>query len=165
MALAEYREKLQHPLRQATLSFLIREGEVLLAMKKRGFGEGKWNGVGGKPEENEQIDQTAIREIREEIKVNPISIKRVGTLNFFVPHKTEWEQQVCVYIVDEWEGEPTESEEMLPKWLVYKDIPFDNMWPDDIHWVPLVLEGKNVNAEFIFDQDMNVTEFVVIESP
>lgn len=39
-------------MRQATLCFLIREvngeNELLLAMKKKGFGQGKWNGVGGK---------------------------------------------------------------------------------------------------------------------
>lgn len=32
-------------LKKATLLLLVREGEVLLAMKKRGFGMGKWNGL------------------------------------------------------------------------------------------------------------------------
>ena len=36
-----------------TLLFLRRDGQILLAMKKRGFGEGKWNGVGGKVEPGE----------------------------------------------------------------------------------------------------------------
>ena len=31
-----------------TLCLLMRDNEILLAMKKRGFGVGKWNGVGGK---------------------------------------------------------------------------------------------------------------------
>ena len=39
-------------MRQATLCFLVREvngeKELLLAMKKKRFGVGKWNGVGGK---------------------------------------------------------------------------------------------------------------------
>ena len=35
-------------LRQATICLLRKNDEVLLAMKKRGFGVGKWNGVGGK---------------------------------------------------------------------------------------------------------------------
>ena len=39
-------------MQQATLGFLIREDnrekELLLAKKKKGFGAGKWNGVGGR---------------------------------------------------------------------------------------------------------------------
>lgn len=36
---------------QNTLVFVFNpQNQVLLAMKKRGFGEGKWNGSGGKVE-------------------------------------------------------------------------------------------------------------------
>jgi len=34
----EQYEKLGEPLREVTLCFLVREGEILLAMKKKGFG-------------------------------------------------------------------------------------------------------------------------------
>jgi 8-oxo-dGTP pyrophosphatase MutT (NUDIX family) len=41
-------------IRQATLVFVFNPaGDILLAMKKRGFGEGKWNGAGGKVEPGE----------------------------------------------------------------------------------------------------------------
>lgn len=39
---------------------------VLLGLKKRGFGTGKWNGFGGKVEPGETIRQAAIREMKEE---------------------------------------------------------------------------------------------------
>ena len=61
----------QTPLRQASLCLLLREGEILLARKKRGFGVGKWNGAGGKPEPGEPIERTAIRETEEELGVHP----------------------------------------------------------------------------------------------
>lgn len=163
MSIAEYKEKLQQPLRQATLGFLVREGEILLAMKKRGFGEGKWNGSGGKPEPGELIEDTAVREINEEIRVTPKSLQRMGTIRFYIPHKPEWDQEVLVYIVDEWEGEPQETEEMRPQWFSTSEIPFDEMWPDDKHWLPLVLGGKKITAEFIFDEEMKVKEFVLQE--
>lgn len=35
---------------ETTLCLLKRNDEILLAMKKRGFGTGKYNGVGGKIE-------------------------------------------------------------------------------------------------------------------
>ena len=46
-----------------TLAF-IRDGErLLLGMKKRGFGAGKWNGFGGKVDPGETILQGAVRYI------------------------------------------------------------------------------------------------------
>ena len=52
-------------MKQATLCPLIKDDQILLAMKKRGFGVGKWNGVGGKVEKGEEIIDAAIREIKE----------------------------------------------------------------------------------------------------
>lgn len=37
---------------ETTLCLLKRDNKILLAMKKRGFGKGKYNGIGGKIEKN-----------------------------------------------------------------------------------------------------------------
>lgn len=39
---------------------------ILLGLKKRGFGAGKWNGFGGKVEKGETIEAAALRELEEE---------------------------------------------------------------------------------------------------
>ena len=70
MKLADHKKTVKIPLRQATLCFLIRGNEVLLARKKRGFAEGKINGVGGKVNDRESVEEAAIRETREEIDVD-----------------------------------------------------------------------------------------------
>ena len=44
-----------------TLVFLNQNEQVLLGLKKRGFGEGRWNGFGGKVEEGETIFEAAKR--------------------------------------------------------------------------------------------------------
>ena len=44
-----------------TLIFVRNGSEVLLGLKKRGFGVGKWNGFGGKVEPGETISQGAKR--------------------------------------------------------------------------------------------------------
>ncbi len=145
------------PLKLASLLFLVDDHRILLAMKKRGFGAGLWNGVGGKPEDEESIDQTAIRECQEEIGVTPLSTKQVAVLDFFFPNdKSSWDQQVIVYICTEWQAEPKETEEMRPEWFNLTAIPYDQMWKDDIYWLPKVLEGHFVQAKFGFDDNDNV---------
>jgi len=44
-----------------TLAFIIKSDEVLLGMKNRGMGKGKWNGFGGKKEPNETVFDAAKR--------------------------------------------------------------------------------------------------------
>ena len=58
-------------MRKDTLLFLFDCGNnrILLAMKKRGFGAGKFNGVGGKVVNGESIEEATVREAREEISV------------------------------------------------------------------------------------------------
>lgn len=140
-------------MRQATLLFLIKNKQILLAMKKRGFGIGKWNGVGGKPNPSENILNTAIRETQEEIEVTPNNLKQVATLDFYFKNKPEWNQQVLVFTTKDWIGEPKETEEMKPQWFNLDKIPYDSMWPDDPFWLPLVLNNKKIKAEFTFGEN------------
>jgi ADP-ribose pyrophosphatase YjhB (NUDIX family) len=146
-------------LKQATLIFLLKDDQILLAMKKRGFGEGLWNGVGGKPNPNEPIDDAAVRECIEEINVKPIKFNEVATLDFyFTEAKSNWDQQVKVYLCSEWIGEPVETEEMRPAWYKITDIPYEDMWVDDKFWLPLVLDGKTLDATFHFDDNDNLLD-------
>lgn len=142
-----------HPDIRRTLIFLKRDDEILIAMKKRGFGKDKWNGAGGKIEPGETIEQALVREAREEIGVIPMNYWQVAELDFLQDAETEdpWHMYVYAYMCDEWEGEPTESEEMAPKWFKIEDIPYADMWEDDQFWLPQVLGGEKVVGLFKFD--------------
>ncbi len=137
-----------------TLNFLIDEERILLAMKKRSFGEGKWNGVGGKLMPNESIESSLVRETEEEIgvKVKENNLEKVAIINFYFDDKPDWDQECHVFISKKWEGNPTESEEMKPEWFNFSLIPYNYMWTDDKYWLPLVLEGKKIRAEFHFTE-------------
>ena len=50
-----------------TLLLILKDNQILLAEKKRGFGVGKFNGIGGKVEKDETIEGAMIRETQEEI--------------------------------------------------------------------------------------------------
>jgi len=138
-----------------TLCFLVRDSTVLLAMKKRGFGLGKFNGVGGKLKPGESISKTAIRETEEEIfvRIKESDLKHHATLVFNFDSKPEWNQKCYVFLVNSWEGNPAESEEMKPEWFPIGALPFEQMWIDDSHWLPKVLAGLRLEAEFIFDSE------------
>jgi mutator protein MutT len=145
-----------------TLLFLRENNHILLAMKKRGFGEGKWNGVGGKVEAEETIEAAMIRETQEEIGITPTSYEKVGNIRFdeFLDGESTI-MHAHVFLSTAWEGEPSESEEMKPKWFAVDEIPYDDMWPDDVYWLPLVLEGNKVTADFKLDENEIITDYAV----
>lgn len=149
-------------MKQATLCFLLDGNRVLLGMKKRGLGAGRWNGVGGKVESNESVEDAARREVYEEIGVRADNIEKVGMLRFFFPDEAQfegWNQEVHVFLVREWVGEPGESDEMAPQWHSIEAIPFDNMWADDAQWLPRVLAGERIFGEFYFADEKTIAEF------
>jgi 8-oxo-dGTP pyrophosphatase MutT (NUDIX family) len=159
--LADYERDYPYP-RKVTLCYLINEekGMVLLAMKKRGFGTGKWNGVGGKLDKGESVEQALVRETKEEIGVDLISFKKIGVIKFYFSEAQDrsFDQEVNVYTADSWKGSPSESDEMSPRWFGINEIPFDQMWSDDRFWLSDALNGKYVEASFMFDGSGNVKQ-------
>lgn len=150
--------------RDASLVFLVKREsgvitEVCLAMKKRGFGEGKWNGVGGKLEAGETPHQAAVREAEEEMGIFVESSKKVGEIEFSFCHKPEWNLRVHMFICDKWKNEPGESDEMSsPQWFSVSDIPYGGMWVDDQVWLPRVLAGEYIQGAFTLDEKEQIIE-------
>lgn len=141
-----------------TLCLIVRDDRILLGMKKRGFGMGRWNGFGGKVEEGESIEEGAKRETLEESGVIITEMEAVGIHEFEFARNRGNILEVHVYRVTAWEGEPHETEEMRPQWFTTDAIPYDAMWPDDIHWIPVFLAGKKFRTRFLFGEGDSVLE-------
>ena len=135
-----------------TLCIIHQKDRVLLGMKKRGFGEGRWNGFGGKVQEGENIEEAMKRELKEEAGISPHSLVKKALFEFHFKNNPEY-LEVHVFYISSFEGEPQETEEMKPQWFLQDEIPFDQMWADDKYWLPLFLEGKTLLGQFSFGDD------------
>ncbi len=143
--------------RNLTLVFIEKDGEILLGMKKRGFGAGRWNGFGGKLQAGETLEEAAGRETEEEVGIAPRSLEKRGVLEFEFEGNSEI-LEVHVFKAGEWTGEPRETEEMWPEWFKISEIPYDDMWADDKIWLPLFLDGKKFKGWFSFNENDQVLE-------
>ena len=104
--------------------------------------------------------QAMQREVQEEVGLVLKDFEKRGVLEFeFRGDSTILE--VHIYKAEEFEGEPIESEEMRPEWFSVDDIPFDTMWPDDKHWFPLFLEGKNFKGKFLFQDFDTIVDYTL----
>ncbi len=132
-----------------TLAYLFRGDKMLLGMKRRSFGVGKWNGYGGKLEEDESPLDAVIREVREECSViaNKDECTELGYIDFFFDDKEEWNQRVIVYRIDKFLGEPVETEEMIPAWFEVSKLPYEKMWTSDKIWLPKVVKRETFTGE------------------
>jgi 8-oxo-dGTP diphosphatase / 2-hydroxy-dATP diphosphatase len=132
-----------------TLGLIVKDNKILLGMKKRGFGEGRWNGFGGKLEEGESIEEAMKREMFEECQIKIEELKKIGVINFIFTKESK-EMQVHIYIIKKFVGTPIETEEMKPQWFELNKIPYEQMWPDDKIWIPLFLKEKYFSGEVYF---------------
>ena len=139
-----------------TLCIIHEPERILLGMKKRGFGAGKWNGFGGKVGGDESIEAAAKREVLEECGLTVEEMHGVGKLDFTFEGGSDV-LEVNIFDVTKWSGEPIESEEMKPQWFDLAAIPYSEMWADDQFWLPAMLDGKTISGAFHFAADGSVS--------
>lgn len=146
--------------KQLTLCVIVKNHQILLGMKKRGFGKGNWNGFGGKVQNGETVKQAAIRECKEEAGIDVIDVKSRGNL-IFTFEEDVLALFVHVFIATAFSGDPKETEEMKPEWFSFEKIPYSQMWPDDIHWLPNILSGKRIRGRFHLRNHSHLLQFEV----
>ena len=103
---------------------------------------GKFNGVGGKLERDEDVASGMIREIREETGLEVLSMRLRGTLAWadFGPKKEDW--LAFVFVVDAFRGEPfARNEEGTLSWRPIDALESLPMWKGDRLFLPLVFDG------------------------
>lgn len=142
-----------------TLCFLVRDGdagqEVLLGLKKTGFGRGKIVGLGGHVEPGETDAEAACREVYEEsgVLVRQEDLRDAGLVFFDFPARPDWNMSTRLFVAARWTGEPSETTEIFPEWFGTASLPVDRMWQDAAHWLPLALNGSVLRLTVVMNDD------------
>jgi len=153
--------KTWEPRERATLCFLIQDGQILLIRKKRGLGAGKINGPGGRIEPGEEPHECAVRETSEEVGLTPLNVQNRGELHF--QFADGYSLHCAVFVAHEFTGDLIETDEALPIWTPLDSIPYDEMWADDIHWLPGVIAGGTFRGYFHFDGEKMLSKHLLWE--
>jgi 8-oxo-dGTP diphosphatase len=138
----------------ATLCYVInRQNNTTLMIhrikKENDVHQGKWNGLGGKFEENESPEECVIREIKEESGLNIISPKLHGFITFpLFDGKEDW--YVFVFTADEFTGNMISSDEGKLEWIPNDKIIDLNLWDGDAIFINWLKENKFFSAKFVY---------------
>ncbi len=103
---------------------------------------GKYNGLGGRMERDEDIATCMIREIREEAGIECTKMSLRGTVNWtgFGPSGEDW--LGFIFLIEAFIGEPKSKNEEGPlEWVEIARLPELPMWEGDRHFLPLVFDG------------------------
>ncbi|GHS97772.1 7,8-dihydro-8-oxoguanine triphosphatase [Planctomycetales bacterium] len=103
---------------------------------------GKYNGLGGHLERDEDALTCIRRELREEAGIECEKITLRGTINWtgFGKNGEDW---LCfIFLVEEFSGEVfTKNEEGDLHWLALDQLDSVPMWDGDRHFLPLVFDA------------------------
>ena len=125
-----------------TMIYLKKDDSYLLLFrnkKKNDINQGKWIGIGGHVEENETIDQCAIRETKEETGLDVHSLSCCGEVLFIDENLN---MMMYIYEITDFSGELKECDEGDLKWIPIKDIYNYPMWEGDKAFLPKVINHE-----------------------
>jgi len=97
-----------------------------------------------------------IREAKEEIWVDieKKDLEKKALLHFYFENKPEWNMDVFIFNIIQYEWEVVETEEIKPLWFSLDNIPFDRMWASDTIWLTRILRAEtDLEYNFYFDKD------------
>ena len=103
---------------------------------------GKYNGLGGKMEPDEDVVACMRREIREEAGIECTGLRLRGTISWpgFGKRGEDW--LGFVFLIDRYEGEPLgENPEGTLEWVAIERILELPLWDGDRHFLPLVFDA------------------------
>lgn len=127
-----------------TLAYVLRGDDVLMVHRTFRADDahlGRYNGLGGKLEPDEDVVAGMRRELREEAGIEATSLRLRGTVSWpgFGAGGEDWFG--FIFCVDAFTGEPpARNAEGTLHWVARERLADLPMWEGDRHWLPLVFD-------------------------
>lgn len=129
-----------------TLGYILSpDGQQVLMVHRNARADdehlGKYNGLGGKLEADEDVMSGMIREIREEAGIECTTLTLRGTISWpgFGKHGEDW--LGFIFLITAFEGEPhAENPEGTLQWVDRNQLHTLPMWEGDRYFLPLVFD-------------------------
>ena len=128
---------------ETVLCYIERNNKYLMLLRnkrKNDLNEGKWLGIGGHIEYNEEPDDALIREVKEETGIRLLDYTKRGLIYFI---DVDYTELMHLYTSNEFEGFITPSDEGSLSWID-KDRIFDlNLWDGDRVFLKEMMEDDS----------------------
>jgi 8-oxo-dGTP diphosphatase len=142
----------------ATLCYVIdkRHNKTLMLhriKRQNDVHEGKWNGLGGKFEENETPEECVIREVKEESGLSITKPRLHGFITFpLFDGKHDW--YVFVFTAENFKGELIDSNEGQLEWIPSDKVTDLNLWDGDVIFLEWLNKDKFFSAKFVYEKGL-----------
>lgn len=130
----------------ATLGYVLSaDGREVLMVHRNARGDdqhlGKYNGLGGKLEPDEDVVAGMRREIHEEAGIECVDMRLRGTISWPGFGKAGEDWLGFVFVINGWSGTPlTSNPEGTLEWVPVGKILELPLWEGDRHFLPLVFD-------------------------
>jgi 8-oxo-dGTP diphosphatase len=146
------------------LCHVIKNGSLLLVKSPTGINKNKWNAANGDIANGEHPNKCAVKNLYQQTGMYSEKVQENGTVRLFLDGKNEASYKLHIYSTRNATGDIKPNPDGEVKWFGFTDIPYYDMWPDDKYWLPLVMQGKQFDADFFFDEkNENVLKYQIRE--
>lgn len=140
-----------------TLCFITKGKEVLLLLREKEPNKGKWNGVGGKIENRETLEESCIREVYEETGLRIEKPIFKGVLSF------NGVSGIALFVCNHFNGEIRHSSEGVLQWKQLNWITKSDEVVDNIRY--FIRDVIDLNSEpkiydFSYSQNGELLRFM-----
>ena len=124
----------------AACALIDTDGRVLMNQRPKGKSHaGLWEFPGGKIEEGERPEQTIVRELREELGIEPCE-RCLQPFSFVTYSYDDFDMLMPLYLCRQWDGIARPAEGQAIKWVFPDKLTGLNLVPAD---VPLARELRD----------------------
>jgi len=138
---------------RGTIVIVKKDDTILLMHNKRGINRDKWTGLGGSLHPGNDLQTSAQRYVELQSSLKVESLEKLGKIEVKFAGVQEL-AQYNIFVTESFSGNLRQrGERYRLDWHPLESIPYKEMWPDVVYWLPHILSGKKIRAYFIYENE------------